>query len=178
MKIALLLCLIMPALCFSQISIPKKDGKIFYEKVVSVDSVNKAQLYLNAKQWLSSVYKNSKNVIEIDDKDAGKLVSKGSINYSLNSGFKTATAYFTMAIDVKDGKYRFQIYDFSIKRSKRDFNGIDVYFNADLDKDLAEYESGKGSKADKNVFEFLNTFLESYIVDLDKRMSASGKDDF
>ncbi len=121
MKWLILLYVMLPVIGLSQkgnfvpIELPMKDGRIFYEKVdSSSEKTTKAILFLKARQWFVSQYKNSKYPIEIEDKEMGKIVSKGTISYS--PGMMPAHVTFVLNVDVKDAKYRIQAYDFSLTR--------------------------------------------------------------
>jgi len=86
--------------------IPIKDSKIVYEGVIEVPERAKQELLNNAKQWFVDYFKDSKNVIQNEDKDQGRIVGKGIILIELNTYDK-----ITIQIDCKDGKYRYRIYD-------------------------------------------------------------------
>jgi len=95
--------------------LPVKDGAIFYEEIVSLGTTAKKEvLYFRARKWFANYYKKATQVLQMDDKDQGKLIGKGGYSYSFISGL---LAYhidlkYTLNLTVKDGKYRYQIYDF------------------------------------------------------------------
>jgi len=80
------------------------------------DTVNasKNELYFKAAEWLANSAKPAKSVIEMQDKEAGKIVGKGIHDYISESLFNTITHHinFTLTIDVKDSKYRIRITNF------------------------------------------------------------------
>lgn len=98
-------------------SIPLKDGRIFYEQIVTLDSTyTKAMLYANAKLAFVKMFNDAKEVIQIDDKDAGHLVGKGNFQFSVKANFMASSqcrATFLFDVTVKDSKYRLQMYDFT-----------------------------------------------------------------
>lgn len=50
---------------------------ITYTEVVNVDtSLSKLELYSRAKEWFAKAYNSSQNVIQIEDKESGKIVGK------------------------------------------------------------------------------------------------------
>ena len=55
---------------------PVKDGKIIYEKVVPVDSVNKDELFKRSQVWASNAYKTQKDTNQTEDKVLGSLIYK------------------------------------------------------------------------------------------------------
>ncbi|HZX59300.1 MAG TPA: DUF4468 domain-containing protein [Mucilaginibacter sp.] len=86
--------------------IPIKDSKIVYEGVIQIPERTKQDLLNNAKQWFVDYFKDSKNVIQNEDKDQGRIVGKGIIVIQPKAYDK-----ITIQIDCKDGKYRYRIYD-------------------------------------------------------------------
>lgn len=107
MKSILLLFLI-PVIAHSQV--PVKDGKGFYEVIDSSVKGTTQQLQVKAKMWMANAFKDSKEVIQLDDKDAGEVLGKG--NFLL--GAWGARCRFTIKISTRDNKYRCQVYDMSI----------------------------------------------------------------
>ena len=96
--------------------IPQKDGTIFYEKIVELDSsFTQNILYQNAKLLFVKCFRDSKAVLQLEDKENGKIVGKGTgiceFRYALVK-YKMRWL-FTLDITVKNGKYRVQLYDFS-----------------------------------------------------------------
>lgn len=83
----------------------------FFEKneIVNVDSISKNLLYFTAQSWFAEYFKNSKSVIEISDKEQGKIFGKGSFKISNSHGF----VKFNITILVKDGKYKYILSDFT-----------------------------------------------------------------
>jgi hypothetical protein len=87
---------------------PMKDGKVVYELIDSSLTGTQQQLQAKAKIWMANVFKDSREVIQVDDKDAGEVVGKG--NFSWGS-LPPYTCWFTIRISSRDNKYRCQIYD-------------------------------------------------------------------
>lgn len=99
--------------------ISDKTGKICYTEVVHVDStVTKEILYYNAREWFAKSFKSANDVIQMDDKDAGKIIGKGSFKVERlpflvsddigNAGWIN----FTISVFVKPGRYKYEITDF------------------------------------------------------------------
>jgi hypothetical protein len=111
-----------PILC--QDIFPKDEkGNIVYTEIVNVDSTNLKELYVRAHTWFANNFKSAKSVIQLDDKEAGKIIGKGYFLAGIpksNSGVvKSAisvSVYFTVDIQVKDGRYRYLFSDFSCIR--------------------------------------------------------------
>ena len=88
--------------------LPIVDGKVYYSGIVPVKDVSADKLYIRARSWVAKAFVNSQKVIQMEDKEAHKLILKGSGIIS-NRGH-----YFfcTITIQAKDGRYRYEISDF------------------------------------------------------------------
>jgi len=83
------------------------------EKIDSAKGT-KDELFVKANVWVAKTFVNAKDVIQMHDKEAGKIVVKGLIN-TKNFSFVIEYNYyssFLMTIDVKDNKYRYSFSDF------------------------------------------------------------------
>lgn len=96
--------------------IDSSTSKITYSEVVFVDSLaNKQELFSRAREWFAKAYKSSTNVIQMEDKESGKIVGKALLSVNLTSlGMQQNGGYinYTITIYVKDGKYKYEITDF------------------------------------------------------------------
>ena len=95
------------------LKLPIKEGRLVYEGIINTPSKSKMDLYNNAKQWFVDYFKSSKDVIQNEDKEQGRITGKGIIFIYLKS-FGITHSYndkITIQIDVKDDKYRYRIYD-------------------------------------------------------------------
>lgn len=115
-KILSLLIGIIPCLIFGQDFIgdnfPTENGLIKYTDVVQVDSsLTSDYLYLNAKNWLVDAFKSSKAVIQTDDKDLKIIIVKSFISKGHNAYVTNPKKWFTLKLEIKDGRYRYTLYD-------------------------------------------------------------------
>jgi hypothetical protein len=117
-KIFCLLLLALPAFLNAQsLPIDSASKTVTYVDIVNVPGATKDQLYMRAREWFALSFKSANNVIQMDDKENGKLIGKGqkSDTYMIKS-FMTVTPidqrfYFTISITVKDSRYRVIIND-------------------------------------------------------------------
>lgn len=93
--------------------IDKETNKIMFTEVVTVDSATKNELYLRAREWFAKTYNNSKDVIQMDDKEAGKIVGKGAFKvYAHNMGLRDyGLVTYTISITAKDGRFKYELTD-------------------------------------------------------------------
>lgn len=97
--------------------LPLVDGKVDYTEIVQLDSnYKKNDLYLNAKKFFIDVFNSGKDVIQMEDKEAGLVIGKGylSVNYRNSFLYTFPTRiWHTIKISIKDGKYKYEITDMS-----------------------------------------------------------------
>lgn len=107
----LLACFISPLVSFGQ-----KDSEFVFKMVDSVAGT-KAELYVKAQSWLAARFKSSKTVIQMEDKDAGRIIGKANYPTEVKAAFGNVIGSdyvsFTITIDVKDGRYRCVLSDFT-----------------------------------------------------------------
>ncbi|HRG19192.1 MAG TPA: DUF4468 domain-containing protein [Flavobacterium lutivivi] len=91
-------------------------NKISYSEVIFVDSLaSKQELFSRAREWFAKAYKSSTNVIQMEDKESGKIVGKALMEvFSSNLGIPVEGGYmnYTISIYLKDGRYKYEITDF------------------------------------------------------------------
>ena len=105
--------------------LPYIDGKIVYEKVVTVNGIKKDIIYATAKKWIvdSFIDKNTFNqtsIIKTEDKEVGQIIGKGykrSIFFEDNPTQQQKmmgtlfNLFFFVQIDCKDEKFRIRFYE-------------------------------------------------------------------
>lgn len=116
MKYLLLLILSFSCLLAqAQIDLPMENGKIIYTEVVTADDKSQDELYASAREWFAKTYNSANNVIQMEDKESGKLVGKAlSDVYHKGLGMRhpSGNIRYTIAVSVKDGRYKYEITDF------------------------------------------------------------------
>jgi len=86
-----------------------------FQEVVQIDGVTKNQLYDAALAWFPSTFRSGKEVLQIQNKEAGMLVGTGSEPYTYSqqmlwvASLYTGRIVYRVTIDVKDGRYRFTV---------------------------------------------------------------------
>lgn len=115
MRYSILIIAFLFSISYSFGQMPVKDGKVEYESIVDVTGT-KSDLYTKAKQAIVELFFDAKSVIQMDDKEAGKLVGKGTVFcpikvIGVSSGFYSK---YTISVEVKDNKYRLRLYDITI----------------------------------------------------------------
>lgn len=82
-----------------------------YTEVVTVEGKNSDQLYSSAREWFAETFKSAKDVLQMDDPVAGKLIGKGMGDINVKAGMVPVTLdyEFQVKIFVKDGRYKYTI---------------------------------------------------------------------
>ena len=97
--------------------IDSSSGKITYSEVVTLkDTIPKNELFSRAKSCFVHLFKNSNNVIQNEDKEAGNIIEKGNIKVyarALGTNYDGGYVNFTLSIAIKDGRYKYTITDFT-----------------------------------------------------------------
>lgn len=122
MRKLIYLVLLIPSMLFSQQSekfdyvnpiyseiLPLDNDLITYSEVVNVEGKTKDELYLSANEWIVHTFNSAKDVIQFNDKEAGKIICKTLTSISFGKGWNKITLdpiYFLVTIEAKDGRYK------------------------------------------------------------------------
>lgn len=89
-------------------------GELEFSEIVKCD-ISKDILFTNAKNWAVNTFYDYKDVLQYEDKEAGKLIVKGAykpaqIKNVLNK--ESELFRFTIVLDFKDNQYRYNVGNF------------------------------------------------------------------
>lgn len=178
-KLLLIVMVFLTAYAFGQNMmleiLPLKDGKVTYVGIVQADSINKEELYKRTKRWFIDTYKSGKDVIQLDDKENGDLIGKGF--FETYWGQQTINIWQTIKVQVKDGRYRYEITDFNVKYY---YAGEFVTGNRNIDMTLEAWDksfSGRNNKRNE-IYTDINSKVLSLIASLEKFVKSKPKDDW
>jgi hypothetical protein len=89
---------------------------ITYSEVVKLDtSLKKIELFSRAREWFAKNYNSSNNVIQMEDKESGKIVGKALMRVyhkALGSDHPSSHINYTISIYLKDGRFKYEIANF------------------------------------------------------------------
>ena len=159
------------------LNIPVKDGTVVYERVVEAPNKSKADLYKNAKQWFVDYFKSSKDVIQNEDKEDGKIVGKGILLIPFKGALGSNVMYndkLSIQVDCKDNKYRLRFYEQTLSSS-----GGEVVTTPEslIGKLLGKEKSPFNEKQARRMLESMNATITTAIFAFNKAMAAK-TDDF
>lgn len=176
--------------CAPSKPIVKMDYPTPFEFVL-IDSLpgTKNELYVKAHEWISKSFGSAKAVIDMQDKEAGKLIGKAQYD-GVNMGAGLATTLlsqskvtYIISIDVKDNRYRCIISDFY--HTGASYTGRYGVSHAtsygDLQRDKIEYKSPTTYKMveDKKYYAVKNQamiYSTNLLKSFKERMRKTDKD--
>jgi hypothetical protein len=151
--ISLVLCVIFTAQGQMVTGLPIDiNGKLNANKVVLVDGAEKAELYLRANQFYSTQFKSIEGEHMVS-RGSG-IMGKGSSEVWIKHGsyLTKEQLWYTVKIECKDGRYKYEIYDFFFKNKHGQLPAKDLF-------DRSMYYDDDGSAKD---------FNKAYKVEFDK----------
>jgi hypothetical protein len=95
-----------------------------FSEVVEVPNTTKDELYNRGRSWFAKAFKSSNDVLQMQDKEAGKLIGKGVVMIHSNctvcgmSGIHPTyegPVSFTIEMSYKDNKFKYDLTGFTHK---------------------------------------------------------------
>jgi hypothetical protein len=155
---------------------------ITYSEVVETPGVNKNELYVRANTWFTRTFKSAKSVLELQDKEAGKLIGKGLLSVMVKVPIVGATDAGTVATTItilcKDGKYKYVIDNLS---HERPYGPNTEYWVSAGALEKEKPEAGMMRRPNKKEWNDIKTAIDKDIMSLTadlKKSMAKGDADF
>ena len=106
----------------ADLNIPTVEGRLEYQGIVKTDStLKKEAIYQLAREWFVNAFVSGKAVLQLEEKNEAKLMGNGRLEFgylrdptsmiTVGQNFKYQ---FTVRIEARDGRYRYQIYNFLV----------------------------------------------------------------
>ena len=83
-------------------------------RVVEVENMSKDEIFIKSMEWFSRTFKESKSVIDYQDKEAGKIMGNGAITHYF-SMIVNGQVKFSVKIEVRENRSRITLSNFSAK---------------------------------------------------------------
>lgn len=157
--------------------LPLVEGRVTYTGIVQVDDVSSDELYNRAKRWFVDTYKSGKDVIQLDDKENGEIIGKGFFEEMWMVTFyggQNVNVWQTIKVQMKDGRYRYEITDF---RMKYFVSASQYTSSSNVDVALEEWNKGRDAN-NKKFYPKIDSHIKSLIESLDKAMKTKTKSDW
>jgi hypothetical protein len=159
-KLILLIIIFSPISIYSQIPL-NDEGKIVYQYIDSTVVLHKDEIYKKAKLAIVEIFKDANAIIQIDDKENGELVGKGSSYFYIKSYGQDIqnTLKFTISISCRENKYRIKIYDIN------GFSGsLEIPFS------IVEYNKKYNKRAYKEMIDSIDNVLKNTLKSLKEKI--------
>ena len=138
------------------------DNNLVVSEVVQVEGKSKSALYQDALLWVNQTFNNPKTVIQTKDAELGLIVLKTRVLISNDYYGKPSQWYnVNMTIQVKDGRYKYEI--------------TDIIFNFDL-SDLGQFIQYPITSRDRESIDEAKDVFTPIINSLKHQMSKSVED--
>lgn len=95
--------------CATMREVPVEERQI--QKVYDLPKMSKNEIYDKTLSWMAETFVSSKKVIELADKDNGKIIGNAATTYD-RCGMVNVTGYYTLIIEIKDERLRLTAKDF------------------------------------------------------------------
>ena len=106
--------------------LPKdENGNLNFNEVIQIDNTKKDELYIRSKQFFVDTFKSANDVIQMDDKEAGVVIGKGynDIYIKIMGVNNAVQMWYTIKIQSKEGRYKYEIYDIYFKIYPSQYGG-------------------------------------------------------
>ena len=146
---------------------------VAYTGVVEVPGATQAQLYDRAYEWVVKNYGSAQRVIQMQDKEAGKIIVKGRTP-AYFKGHEFGWITHTLSFYVKDGKYKYDITDFA--------HDSDTYAYGNFEQAEPHYIPGAFKGAARKTWHEMKTSTDTdmlaTVASIQSAMIAKPKSDF
>jgi hypothetical protein len=120
MKKITLLLLIISLNGYSQELKLDETGLYSAKGIEQYDSINKTILFQKVNEWITLNYKSANEVIQLTDKEQGKIIMKGI--FDITASLVTFYVHHTVIFDFKDGKLRYNYTNITLENSNNSNN--------------------------------------------------------
>ena len=86
-----------------------------FSKVIKTNNLSTTDVYIAVNDWFASTYGSSKEVIQVSDKETGKIVGKALMDYSYGKaayGCYEGNIDYTIKVNIRDGRFKVDIENF------------------------------------------------------------------
>lgn len=145
-----------------QESLPLENGKVVYTEVIKIDDLSKSDLYKRAKKWVVLNYKSANDVIQLDDKEDGIIIAKGT--FGIRYYTRNPKIEHTLQIETKNGRFKYTISNFIYN----DNQGYTFF--------IENFPKGWAGK--KKLYRLIDEEVNKIISNLKQSMNSEEKDDW
>ena len=156
----LLLIISLPVLLIGQnIEFDEESGLYAQVEVLEFENRTKDDLFDKTIEWVTLNYNSANDVVQLNDKEAGKIIAKGDMVAPFGFGQTTVIRY-TLIFDFKDERMRYTFTSFSWANG---FSNPDYSFEDNTWRRNAKTEkllNGHIQTAEENINSYLQSLVE------------------
>ena len=152
--------------------------KVTYQGVVRVIGASQADLYSRAREWFATSFGPDKAVLEMDDRQTGKLVGNASSTFFMAGGSGSAVPMLVqrrIRVEVKDGRYHYTITDFTLSSGQPPQTETSTVERWLIPNRLTFNKDGSPKATTVSVFDGVRLSSESEAASLRLAMRTAGK---
>lgn len=169
---------------------PLKDGKIHYEKIFTIDSASKDQLFTKMKTWATTAFVSQKDVLQSEDKEAGILIYKSFIAETMVfpsvMGVKSTTDWqywYLLQFFFKDGKMKVVIDNIELRDRTYGTTYSIFTYRKDTEGNYKKGMAGKGYRdriyaSVRSNFKETNDDLNAFMTIIERSAKVKAENDF
>jgi len=164
-------------------------GKLFcqdliYTEVVEVSGKTSKELYNCAQTWFAETYNDGKSVIQVDkfEDEKGTIIGKALLKYDQGflsaSGTTRGVINYLIKIETKEGKYKYEIYQFYHEANRTVGNASENSFgkittNLEYEGEIrAFYNQGWYNRVWNDIKSQISEYIEPLISELKEKMKS------
>lgn len=122
-----------------------ENGDVNFNEVVQVDGASKNELFLRSVQYFANEFKSANDVIQMKDKESAIIIGKGLTSFYITfmGTVSEMNLWFSIKIQSREGRYKYEIYDFYYKSVSGQYSGMTGTMNQWFDKENYFKKNGK-----------------------------------
>ena len=99
---------------YGEVNLPidTTNGVVTYAEIIKLENAPKNELYLRGKEWFARTFVSANDVIQLDDRETGKIIGKGFTKSSYKGAMGVVVLVdisYTISLVVKENRYRYEI---------------------------------------------------------------------
>jgi hypothetical protein len=150
---------------------------VAYTGVVDVPSTTQAQLYSRAYEWVVKTYNSPKDVIQMQDKESGKIIVKASSKARITK-YDSGYNLYTFSIYVKEGKYKYDVTDLRNEHVVLNGQYVGDYSLGRFEQVEPNIKTKQSQRGWNNLRRNAEADIKALLTSLQAAMVAKDKSDF
>jgi hypothetical protein len=171
--------ILMATLILLACGIVNAQEALTYSKVIQADSLDKTSIYVALRAWFSEMYNSSNKVIQMDDKDAGIIIGKGTTPYS--HGGLSYLCYegwvnYTVKVQIRDGRYKAELSNINHENKRGNAESCNLGLITTAEEYATKGMSKKfHNKVANDIKEKMKKYAEELFSSMEVATTAAGK---